>query len=89
MKLAYTLTVLMLTAFLGGCITANESMPWHLMVCNQDGASCHLHVRATSKRSCEYVREKSVSKDRCELMDCAQPSADITSYCVNEKDKKG
>ena len=87
MKLASTLAALVLSASLAGCQTANESMPWHLMVCNSDDTACDLHLRATSKRSCEYMREKRLGKDRCELTNCDEPSADITSYC--EKQEKG
>lgn len=85
MKPACTLAALALSVFLSGCISANESLPWHVMVCNSDDTTCRTHVRASTKRSCEYMREIRMGKDRCELVDCEEPSADITSYCEKQK----
>ena len=86
MKLTSVLAALALMASLGGCITANESLPWNLMVCEKDDTSCSLYARAVTEKNCEYMRQINLGKDRCELTNCEEPSQDITSYCVKQDD---
>jgi len=87
MKLTRVLAALALTVSLAGCITANESLPWNLMVCEKDDSSCSLYARTGTKKNCEYMRQVSLGKDRCELTNCDEPSPDITSYCVKQDDR--